>query len=75
MNQANQLSYEQEFSLRRFADQVQNLSREQAQDLLIELNRQMMIRDNLYRQLLQPYFEMGPNQTPVSSFGSDSFAS
>ena len=56
MNQSSQLSLEQEFNLRRFSDQVRNLSREQAQDLLIELGRQMMIKDNLYKQLLQPYW-------------------
>ena len=75
MDQSSQLSFEQEFSLRRFSDQVQNLSREQAQDLLIELSRQMMIKDNLYKQLLKPYLGTGLTPTPQSSLESDSFAS
>ena len=75
MNQSNQLSFEQEFSLRRFSDQVQNLSREQAQDLLIELSRQMMIKDNLYKQLLQPYLGISLTSTSVPNLESDSFAS
>jgi hypothetical protein len=59
MSQSIKLSMEQEFSLRAFADQVQKLSREQAQELLIELNKQMMLRDNLYKELLKPQFGIG----------------
>ncbi|MGK7927714.1 MAG: NblA/ycf18 family protein [Spirulina sp.] len=55
MNPPNQLSLEQEFNLKKFSDRVQNLSREQAQELLVELSRQMMIKENLYKQLLKPY--------------------
>ena len=65
MNRKGQLSVEQEFTLRRFSDQVKNLSLEQAQDLLIELSKQMMIKDNVYKQLLQPY--MGIDLTPTST--------
>ena len=56
MSQAAQLSMEQAFNQRRFSDQVRHLSLEQAQELLIELNKQMMIKDNLYKKLLQPHF-------------------
>jgi hypothetical protein len=63
MNQSADLSLEQEFNLKLFADQVQNLSPEQAKEFLVELNRQMMIRDNLYRDLLKQY--MGINPTPM----------
>jgi hypothetical protein len=44
---------EQEFSLNRFTSQVQNITREQAQELLIEQQRLMMIRDTLFKQLLR----------------------
>ncbi len=54
MNQPGDLSLEQEFSLRQFSDQVRSLSSGEAQHLLIELNRQMMIKDNLCRHLLKP---------------------
>ena len=43
MNQPAKLSLEQEFQLEKFAVQVQYLSREQAQELLIELHRQMIL--------------------------------
>ncbi|MBV8885551.1 MAG: NblA/ycf18 family protein [Chroococcidiopsidaceae cyanobacterium CP_BM_RX_35] len=53
MNQSIKLSLEQEFSLRSFADQVQQMSREQAQDFLLKLYEQMMIRETTYQQLLK----------------------
>ena len=67
MNRIGQLSIEQEFTLRRLSDQVKNLSQEQAQDLLIELSKQMMIKDNLYKQLLQSYLGVGLTPTSISS--------
>jgi hypothetical protein len=53
MNQPMTLSLEQEFSLRTFADQVQQMSREQAQELLLMLYQQMMIRETTYQELLK----------------------
>ena len=58
MNYSEQLSLEQEFDLRRFADQVRTLSPEQAQDLSLELYRQMMLKDNLYQEILKDYWGM-----------------
>lgn len=56
MNYSEKLSLEQEFTLRRFADEVRTLSLEQAQDLSLELYRQIMLQDNLYEDLLQEYW-------------------
>jgi hypothetical protein len=53
MNHPIELSLEQEFSLRSFADQVQHLSREQAQEFLLMLNQQMMMKEKMYQQLLK----------------------
>ena len=64
MKYSEQLSLEQEFNLRRFVDQVQTLSQEQAQDLSIELYRQMMLKDNLYEELLKDYW--GISSIPLS---------
>ncbi|NEO51609.1 MAG: phycobilisome degradation protein nblA [Moorea sp. SIO4A3] len=58
MKYSEQLSLEQEFNLRIFADQVLTLSLEQAQDLSIELYRQMMLKDNMYEELLKDYCNM-----------------
>jgi hypothetical protein len=53
MNQAFKLTLEQEFMLKRFADQVQQLSHEQAQEFLIEQQKLMMLRDMMYQNLLK----------------------
>ena len=65
MNYSEKLSLEQEFNLRRFADQVRTLSPEQAQDLSLELYRQMMLKDNLYEELLKDYW--GMTSVPMSA--------
>ncbi|MDZ8025545.1 MAG: NblA/ycf18 family protein [Nostoc sp. SerVER01] len=58
MNQPITLSLEQEFSLRIFADQVQQMSREQAQEFLLVLYKQMMIRETTYQELLKHEWEV-----------------
>lgn len=45
------LSIEQKFSHRLFADCVKDLSQEQAQELAIQLHKQMMYKDNLYKEI------------------------
>lgn len=49
---ANSLSLEQEFNHRVFSEQVKQLSREQAQILLVEMHEQMLHKDNLYKELI-----------------------
>ncbi|MEA5554746.1 NblA/ycf18 family protein [Anabaena cylindrica UHCC 0172] len=53
MNQPIKLSLEQEFGLRTFADQVHQMSREQAQVFLLKLYEHMMIQEITYQQLLK----------------------
>ncbi|MFH7027978.1 MAG: NblA/ycf18 family protein [Heteroscytonema crispum UTEX LB 1556] len=53
MNQPIKLSLEQEFSIRSFADQVQQMSREQAQEFCALLYKQMLVKDATYQQLLR----------------------
>jgi|APDOM4702015248_1054824.scaffolds.fasta_scaffold730871_1 hypothetical protein len=65
MKYSEQLSLEQKFNLRRFADQVRTLSLEQAQDLSIELYQLMMLKDNMYEEMLKDYWEM--DSAPLSS--------
>jgi hypothetical protein len=48
-----QLTLEQQFKLQVLRDQVQELSREQAQEYLVEMFRQMMVKDNLVKHLLK----------------------
>ncbi|MBD2512616.1 NblA/ycf18 family protein [Nostoc muscorum FACHB-395] len=58
MNQPIKLSLEQEFSIRSFADQVQQMSREQAQEFLLMLYKQMMIRETTYKELLKHEWQL-----------------
>ncbi|GAB4185297.1 MAG: hypothetical protein Fur006_23570 [Coleofasciculaceae cyanobacterium] len=53
MNQPIELSLEQQFSIRSFADQVQHMSREQAQEFLLMLYQQMMIKETMYQHFLK----------------------
>ena len=50
---ATQLSMEQQFKLTVLKEQVEGLTREQAQEYLLEMFRQMMVKDNLVKHLLK----------------------
>ena len=47
------LSLEQQFTLHSFANEVEKMSREQAQDFLVQLYREMLVRENLYKDTLK----------------------
>lgn len=53
METPGKLSLEQEFKLKVMQEQTRNLDLEQAQDCVIELLRQMMVKDNLFKQLMK----------------------
>ncbi len=57
-----ELSLEQRFSIRSFENQVQKMSQEQAQDFLVQLYQQMMMRENMYKHFLKHQWglESGP---------------
>lgn len=55
------LSLEQKFNIRSFETQVQKMSREQAQDFLIKLYEQMIIRDNMYKEFIKHEWGLEPN--------------
>ena len=58
MDRTNELTLEQEFSLRGFADQVKQMSREQAQAFLLVQYKQMMIRDTMYQEILRQEWKL-----------------
>ncbi|MGL5944096.1 MAG: NblA/ycf18 family protein [Waterburya sp.] len=47
----NSLSIEQEFNHKIFSDRVQELSRDEAQELLVLMHKQMLYKDNIYKEL------------------------
>lgn len=59
MNQATDLTLEQKFNLRCFADQVQGMSREQAQEFLIAQYQLMMVKEKMYQDLLKHEWQLG----------------
>ena len=52
-NMPGNLSMEQQFKLKIVQDQVKGLSLEQAQEYVVEVMRQMMVKDNLVKHLLK----------------------
>ncbi|MGB8702111.1 MAG: NblA/ycf18 family protein [Thermosynechococcaceae cyanobacterium] len=53
MNTPFDLSLEQQFNLRAFAEQVKSLSHEQAQEFLVDLYRQMVVKETMYKGFLK----------------------
>jgi Phycobilisome degradation protein nblA len=53
MNTTADLSVEQEFNLRVYQEQVKNLSLQEAQEFLLEVLRQSMVKENLFKQLIR----------------------
>lgn len=53
MNQVKNLSLSEEFELKKFSNLVQRMSREQAQEFLIELHRQMTMKDKMYQHFIK----------------------
>jgi predicted HD phosphohydrolase len=48
-----ELSLEQQFNVRSFQTQVDKMSREQAQEFLIKLYEQMIVRENMYKEFVK----------------------
>ena len=61
MSQPAELSLEQQFSLCSFKTQVSDMSREQAQEFLVKLYEQMMLRETMYRHFLKHHWGLEPN--------------
>jgi hypothetical protein len=64
MSQPAELSLEQQFNIRSFQSQVEKMSQEQAQDFLIKLYEQMMVRENMYKAFLKHQWGLGDNPFP-----------
>jgi hypothetical protein len=65
MSQPIELSLEQQFNIRSFETQVERMSREQAQEFLIKLYEQMIVRENMYKSFIKNQwgFEPSPGTT------------
>ncbi|NJK27895.1 MAG: NblA-related protein [Coleofasciculaceae cyanobacterium SM2_3_26] len=61
MNNPTELTLEQQFNICSFKSQVQHMSREQAQDFLVKLYEQMVIREATYQELLKHKWGLEPD--------------
>lgn len=52
-SQPIELTLEQQFAIQAFNTQVQQMSHEQAQEMLIKLYEQMVLRESMYRHFLK----------------------
>ncbi|MBF2057013.1 MAG: NblA/ycf18 family protein [Cyanobacterium sp. T60_A2020_053] len=53
MSNSAQLSLEQQFNLRSFETQVAQMSQDQARDFLVKLYEEMLVRENMYKDVLK----------------------
>ncbi len=61
MSEGVNLTLEQQFNLRSFETQVARMSREQAQDFLVKLYEQMIVRENMYKDFIKHQWGLEPN--------------
>lgn len=47
------LSLEQKFNLKLYEEQIKGLSQEESQEFLLEVLRQLMVKDNMLKHLLK----------------------
>ena len=53
MSEPIKLSLEQKFNIRSFETQVRGMSHEQAQEFLVKLYEQMIMKDNMYQDFIR----------------------
>lgn len=53
------LNINQQFKIAAFKQQVAQMSREQAQEMLIKLHEQMVVQDSTYQELLKHQWGIG----------------
>ncbi len=61
MSQPIELSLEQKFNIRSFETQVQQMSHEQAQEFLVKLYEQMIVRENMYKEFIKHQWGLEPS--------------
>jgi hypothetical protein len=62
MNEPIQLTLEQQFNLRSFESQVNQMSHQQAQAFLVNLYKQMIYREELYKKMIRHEWNIDVNK-------------
>ncbi|NJN24093.1 MAG: phycobilisome degradation family protein [Acaryochloridaceae cyanobacterium RL_2_7] len=60
MNDSLLLSLEQEFKVKVFADQLQFLSTEELQELVVDLYQNSLVQEKLFQKILGEYLGVQP---------------
>lgn len=60
MDKPMELSLEKQFSIRSFEATVQKMNLEQAQEFLVELYEQMLVKEMLYQQFMKQQWGITP---------------
>jgi hypothetical protein len=61
MSESMKLSLEQQFNIRSFETQVARMSREQAQEFLLKLYEQMILKENMYKEFIKHQWGIEPS--------------
>ena len=64
------LSMEQQFTLRKYAEQIKNVSRNELEDLFLEAMRQKMAQENVFKRLMRQDFPGLPVTRNIDCGGS-----
>ena len=63
MPDSMELSLEQKFNLRSFETEVKAMSHEQAQEFLVKLYEQMILKDNMYQYFIRHQWGIDPSSS------------
>jgi len=65
MNPRENMPLEQQFELRKFEEQVRHLSREEAQELLVQLRESMLLQANTFKEIIKESWGIGQDLSEV----------
>lgn len=68
MTTQSQITLEQQFELRVFAEQVSQLSQAEAQELLVNLRETMIIQTNLFKDIIKESWDIGQDSHQVIDY-------
>ncbi|ERT08034.1 phycobilisome degradation nblA family protein [Lyngbya aestuarii BL J] len=68
-NQDKNISLEQEFQVQSFARKVDTISKEEAKELLIDLYKSTIIRENLFREIIKESWGIDKDITEALEIG------
>jgi hypothetical protein len=68
-NQNKNISLEQEFQVQSFARKVDTISKEEAKELLVDLYKSSIIRENLFREIIKESWGIDKDITEALQIG------